>query len=202
MKKLLGAITALAIAGGSAEAQNIVLNPGFENGSILSPWVASGWFATTSSGPGNTPPHSGTWAATTGCVGPGCVSQPNPASLFQDLVTVAGQSYDLSYWFHDAGIPSELMVFWNGLQVQDLLNVNNCCVYQQYGVSGLVASGSITRLEYWGRQDPSYNRLDDVSVVASSVTATPEPASLTLLATGLVGVFGAARRRRKAASAA
>jgi len=40
-----------------------------------------------------------------------------------------------------------------------------------------------------------YNYVDDVSF-GPAVTSAPEPATLGLLATGLVGVFGAARRRK------
>jgi hypothetical protein len=35
------------------------------------------------------------------------------------------------------------------------------------------------------------------TIFKADVTVSPEPASMTLLATGLIGIFGAARRRRK-----
>lgn len=49
---------------------------------------------------------------------------------------------------------------------------------------------------------PAINLLVDDITVNSQLGAVPEPASLTLLATGLVGVLGTAYRRRKVGRAA
>lgn len=45
-----------------------------------------------------------------------------------------------------------------------------------------------------------YDERQNGVFAAAQVTATPEPMSLTLLATGMMGVFGAARRRRRIVS--
>jgi hypothetical protein len=179
-------------------AQNIVLNPGFETGSFP-PWVARAW--DVSSG---VRAHSGTHYTATGCVGPACIT-PAPGSgayVYQDLVTVVGAQYTLTfYYFPGPGTgAAELQALWGPTATQLTTGGAGVCsgncvfdntqigtsTYAQYTVANLTATSALTRLEFLGRQDPSEDGLDDVSVIATSLpSTTPVPPSVLLTMVGL-----------------
>jgi len=187
--------------GNELSAANIVTNGGFETGD------STGWTVhdctvgcATSPGPGwgvnAVNPQSGTYSAATPCTGSGCLDPVTGAYISQILVTTAGDAYSLTFW-SDAGTstPSELDIFWDGSLV--LAIPDGPVGYTQYTVSNLVATSAGTLLQFNGRQDPSTLYLDTVDVESTGVASpSPEPASLLLMATALLGLGFAATRRK------
>ena len=194
---------ALACAGG-AHAANIVTNGDFETGDFTG-WNANAssdhpW-SVTSSGP-----VEGMYAASTGCIGAQCTDASTPASaayLWQDLSTTAGGVYTLTFEFSpNGGTPNELKVLWNGALALDLVDTTDTGALVTYTVSGLVATGGSSLLEFLGRQDPGYDRLDNIDVEMTGTSAAPEPSTWALMLAG-VGLAGfALRSRRQVALAA
>lgn len=185
--KISVALAAIAFCGaGSLRAQNIVTNPGFESGDFSPGWTltASPSGALTQVDLNN--PHSGFFELDG-------QQFDDFDSISQSLTTVAGRSYDLSFWLASVdgggvGTTLEFRVWWNGVIVLDRTNDPHDLPYTQVFVPSLVATGSSTALRFDIRNDPGAYFLDDVSVVApqriktfskSGTTATMTIDSLT-----------------------
>jgi hypothetical protein len=153
---------------------NLVLNGDFETGNLTdwtnNPNSSDPWTVTDGS------PVIGTFSASTGCVGAQCTDEtnlPTASYLFQNLATVAGTDYTLTFEFTpDNGTQNELKVLWGGAVVDDLVNVPDTG-FVDYIVANLVATSGSTQLEFLGRQDPGFDRLDSVDVEAAG-TVVPE----------------------------
>lgn len=192
--KLLAAVATIFLVS-PTWAQNVVVNPGFENSGLTS-WASPGW--TTNVGG----VISGSFSASTGCVGPMCIRNldgsfdlTTGASLYQDITTTPGSFYDLSFDFGAAGFENELVALFGSVVAFDGVNLPTTTL--TYSATGLLATGTTTRLAFLGRQDPAFNRLDNVSLVANGqVAAVPEPATWAMMLMGF-GAMGAALRRRR-----
>ena len=204
------------LVAGTAMAQNIVVNPGFETGTFA-PWVASPY-----GGLGGQPwldgssffgsvPYSGSKFASNGCNQPACIGPDSGvgAWFYQDLATVNGATYTLSFYFSpgSGGAGAELQVLWGPTSVPLTIGPSGTCggncvyrttaigtkSYSLVTVSNLVANSTSMRLEFIAEQDPDVSGIDDVSVV--SVASYSVPALSTgglfalaaaLVATGLL----------------
>jgi len=171
-------------------AGNLVANCGFETGSFTS-WTHTGNTVFTDVTTSASYVHSGADGARLGPVN-------NDGFLSQVLPTIPGGTYDLQFWLKNDldCCPNDFSVSWNGTTLYSVTDIPGFD-WTLHDIFGLVATGGDT-LKFAFRQNPSNFGLDDISVTQISVPRTssvPEPGSLVLMGTGLLGVAGMVRRK-------
>ena len=171
-----------------------VVNPGFETGDF------TGWTGDTSGGDVTSfAAHSGSFGARFGTIF-------SLGFIAQDLVTLPGATYDLSFWLRNntsafPDFPTHFEASWNGSVISTSVLDNAAAFpYTQFTFTGLLATGSLTSLQFSFRHDPSFWDFDDVSVTLNTAPpAVPEAFSTLWLALPLAGMWGFARLRRREA---
>lgn len=170
---------------------NLVTNGSFETGDFTG-WTVSGDPAFTgvcdaSTCPGAFAPEDGNFAAYFGPVG-------DTATISQMIATTPGDEYSLSFYLANpvGGTPNLFSVTF-GNSSFSFSNFGVAFGWQQFTLTTLATSDQ-TPLSFTFRNDPSYWFLDNVNVQQSGGTV-PEPGTLVLFGSGVLGLAGLARRK-------
>ena len=188
---LLGLSLAALVAAPAQADANLVTNPGFETGDFSGYSLSGNSYGIFISSLGAFT-HSGQYGVQAGPAG-------SDGFLTQNLNTVAGQSYNISFFLYnnDQGT-NDLSVSFGGIKVLSQTNIP-ASSFQQYTATGF-ANGSSTPLVMGFRNDPGFFGLDDISVTQES--PVPEASTTAsfgvLVALGLGGAVFAAKKRKAA----
>lgn len=201
---------------------NLVQNCGFESGSF-SNWSLTGNLEggvggnyVYVGGPDDGNQNSGSYYAALGAgsaysqTGTGDMYGP-VTTLSQTLAPLSGQTYQVAFYVDnvgcavDDGCPGYYDYFdasFNGDLLTQQYNAVDSGSYIEYVYDVTTSSdpaGNSGVLQFDTTNDNGYFFLDDVTVTAVGAAATPEPTSLALFGSGLLGVVGIARRKMRRA---
>jgi len=191
--KTLLVIIAVAVCVASAPAtfaQNLLTNGSFETADFTG-WSTGGNFEATGVTSGAfydyTGAQDGIYYAYLGPVG-------SDGTLSQTVTDVAGAQYTISFWFASVGDnPSDFSAYWDKTTLLSLTNPNTGSAWTEYTYT-VTGTGS-DNLTFAFRDDPAFMALDNVSVTENSGQSVPEPSSLLMLGTGVLGLGGVVRRK-------
>ncbi len=122
------------------------------------------------------------------------------SSISQTLATVAGRQYNVSFFarVNTAAASNDLRVTFGSTEVFNQMLTSNA--FQQFTVMATATSAS-TLFTVSGRNSDNSNIIDNISVMeVASVSTVPEPATVALMGTGLLALFGGSYRRRNKAT--
>jgi len=181
---------ALLLAG--AVHADLVVNGGFET-SDFTGWTQTGdtgFSGVVCSASPSTSIQSGNCSALFGPVGA-------LGGISQTLATLAGATYDISFWLlPDGGDPSQFIFNWDGGAAElSLSSMPGSPAFIHYQFE-LAASSANTSLSFSFRDDSGFLVLDSVTVNPAA-TAVPEPGSLALISLALLAATGSTRAGRR-----
>jgi hypothetical protein len=165
--------TAISLTISSAAAQQLLGNPGFENGTSTAPWTLTAGVINNSS---SEPPHSGSWDAWLDGYGRTHTDTATQTVTIPSTITTA----TLSFWLHIDTAETTTTTAFDTLQVQVLnssntvlatlgtfSNLNHAAGYQQHSFDVSSFKGQTVKIRFTGREDSSLQTsfvIDDVAL--------------------------------------
>lgn len=187
---IIAAASLLVLCAPMTFAQNLIDNGNFGTGDFTG-WTTGGNFEDTEVVSGAFYDYSGgqggsTYYAVLGPVG-------SDGTISQTFNDVAGAQYTISFWFASVGDdPSDFSVKWDNNTLLSFTNPDTGAGWTEFTLQEM-GTGTDT-LTFSFRDDPAYMALDNISVTESSSTV-PEPSSILLMGSGVLGLAGVIRRK-------
>jgi len=166
----------LLVGAAPATADNIIMNPGFEAGTLYWTFTGAGYIH---SADGYDPSHSGSWEAYLN-------AYPGYGTISQVVATVPGDLYNISFWISSNGGNGTIYSEFGGIDGFDVASPAVGFYTYTEETYTAVAAADTTTFVIGGYGITATYFFDDVSVEQ----ATPEPATLhsSLLAYILLGL--------------